>query len=106
MKRFYRWLLHALAAVSLIVALWTGAAWLTRIWLLPNWINVNFTLNLSPHRQLQAHSGFDYIFFGHLRRTILPVIGPKIQDASACAQFESQFSKRESEIRPLAVGIH
>jgi len=91
MKRVVWWVLNAIAAISLILAVWFGVAWAGR--LLPRrfWIKVDLSMVDTPLHKIGVYGAGNDVIFQNLEILPQPVVGPDLQDQMACERFIKQY---------------
>ena len=105
MKTRRQQLLNGFAVLSLVLAVYTGAAWASR--LLPRYfeIPVDFSLLTMSQRQVSIRGGFNYVYFVDAHPVNPPIVGPDQPDAAARRAFESSFETTYFGSRALAFSI-
>jgi hypothetical protein len=102
MENLQRWLLTGLAAVSLVLAIYTGTAWASR--LLPDKLPVYLSLVNNPQHKVYVLGGYNYIYFISSHTTGHAIAGPRWSDCMACSAFMNSFPSTHHGYRSLAIG--
>jgi len=104
-KRFRRWLIHGLAAVSFLIAVWMGAAWASR--LLPPQFQIPIRIIFNrPQYSFRCDGAVNYVVVLSIHHQNPPIIGPFTWDHAACRRFEKQFVVHEFEAHGFAFRLY
>jgi hypothetical protein len=101
-KPFAQWTLHAIAAISLLLALFTGVSWATRLLPRQFWIDWHINLVNNPRHLLHASPGDNYVFFENVRWIRPSITEPRAADPVVRKKFESRFPRTGFSLRRLA----
>jgi hypothetical protein len=106
MKRLCRWILNVLAGISFALALYMGTAWASRLF--PQFeIPVRWVLARNSRYDASILGGFNYVDVVCIHRLGMPIMGPNIQNATACQAFAAPFASTRFGARGLALtGSH